>query len=86
MTTQDVLDAYNAAWGEPDVAARRGLLEKAWADDGVYTDPMTIAAGREALIDWISVMHDQFLGGVESSRPVRSRSTTVLCTSRGTSR
>jgi hypothetical protein len=62
MATQDVLDAYNAAWGEPDAGVRRGLLEKAWADDAVYTDPMTVAAGREALVDWIGVMHEQFPG------------------------
>ena len=60
MATQDVLDAYNAAWGETDVSARRALLEKSWAEDGVYTDPMAVAAGREGLIDWISAMHQQF--------------------------
>jgi hypothetical protein len=60
MDTQDVLDAYNASWGEADASVRAGLLEKCWADDGVYTDPMTVAAGRQALNDWIGVMHEQF--------------------------
>lgn len=71
MTTQAVLDAYNAAWGEPDVDARRALLQLAWADDGVYTDPMTVAEGREALIEWISVMHQQFPGcGIQQTGDV----------------
>jgi hypothetical protein len=60
MATQDVLDFYNAAWGEADADARRFLLERCWADDGVYTDPMTVATGRQALNDWIGVMHEQF--------------------------
>jgi hypothetical protein len=60
METQRVLDAYNMAWGEPDEASRRDLLQQAWADDGVYTDPMTVAVGREGLIAWIGTMHEQF--------------------------
>jgi len=71
MTTQSVLDAYNAAWGEADVDTRRGLLETAWADDGVYTDPMTVAVGREGLIEWIGVMHEQFPGcGIQQTGEV----------------
>jgi hypothetical protein len=45
---------YGAAWNEPDVDARRRLLEKAWADSGTYTDPTAHLEGREALVQHIS--------------------------------
>jgi hypothetical protein len=45
---------YAAAWNEPDIEARRRLLEKAWAVDGTYTDPTVHLEGREALVQHIS--------------------------------
>ena len=50
----EVVAAYAAAWNEPDVAARRQLLEKAWATGGTYTDPTAHVEGREALVQHIS--------------------------------
>lgn len=50
----ETVDTYAAAWNEPDVAARRRLLEKAWAVDGTYTDPTVHLEGREALVQHIS--------------------------------
>jgi hypothetical protein len=49
-----VVDAYTSAWNEPDVDARRALLEKGWADDGRYSDPSADVTGRDALIEHIS--------------------------------
>lgn len=52
LTTAEVeslVANYTAAWGEPDPSARLRLLEAAWADEGVYTDPQSHAASREAL-------------------------------------
>ncbi len=46
----DVVNAYTGAWNERDEGARRTLLERAWADDGVYTDPSADVQGRDALI------------------------------------
>jgi hypothetical protein len=51
-----------AAWNEPDEKKRRALLEKAWADDGRYTDPMSDAAGREELIALITQFQKQMAG------------------------
>lgn len=48
--TEAIVDAYVGSWNEPDEDARRGLLERAWSDDGVYTDPRGEARGRDALI------------------------------------
>lgn len=48
------VDAYTGSWNEPDEDARRALLEKAWADDGRYSDPSADVKGRDALIAHIS--------------------------------
>ena len=50
----DTVATYGAAWNEPDIAARRRMLEKAWATDGTYTDPTAHVEGREALVQHIS--------------------------------
>jgi hypothetical protein len=55
----EVIEAYAAAWHEHDVDARRALLESAWADDGVYCDPLATVEGREALIAHIGGFHAQ---------------------------
>jgi hypothetical protein len=61
-TTKETVNGYVAAWNEGDVAKRRALLEKTWADDGRYTDPMSDAQGREALIELISGFQSQYTG------------------------
>ena len=60
--TNEIVHAYMAAWNEKDEKKRRALLEKAWADDGRYTDPMSDAPGRAALIDLIAQFHKQMPG------------------------
>ena len=60
--TEEVVAAYMAAWNETDEGKRRRLLEKAWADDGAYTDPQSGVAGREALVALIGGMHGQMPG------------------------
>jgi len=52
-SAQEAVDTYGAAWREPDEAKRRALLEKAWAEDGVYVDPTAEVVGREALVQHI---------------------------------
>jgi hypothetical protein len=41
-----VVTTYGSAWNEPDEAARRQLLESAWADHGTYCDPTANVEGR----------------------------------------
>ena len=62
MNTQQIVEAYGASWGEPDVAKRRALLEQAWADDATYTDPQSDVAGRDGLIELISGFQAQVNG------------------------
>ena len=45
---------YCAAWGEKDESKRRELLNRVWATNGVYTDPMSRAAGRAKLAELIA--------------------------------
>ncbi len=61
-TTQQIVEAYGAAWNETDEAKRRGLLEKAWAGDGVYTDPQSHVEGRDALLALIAGFQSQAPG------------------------
>ena len=58
----DALAAYMAAWNEPDEAKRNALLEKGWADDGLYVDPVAEGRGREALSQIIAGFHAQAPG------------------------
>jgi len=44
-----IVDAYVGAWNEADDVARQALLDRAWSDDGVYTDPTAEVKGRDAL-------------------------------------
>ena len=57
-----VIADYCAAWGEPDVARRRELLNKSWAPDGTYTDPTVHVAGQQDLIRYISDFQQRFPG------------------------
>jgi len=52
---------YMAAWNEADFAIRLNLLERCWADDGVYIDPGVELTGREQL--------SQHIAKVQASRP-----------------
>ena len=56
---RDVIDAYGAAWNEPDESKRRPLLEQCWDDDGLYCDPVSEGRGRDALNGFIAGMHAQ---------------------------
>ena len=62
MAVIDVVRAYGAAWNEPDKAARRKLLDEAWADNGVYSDPTGRAEGRDGLVQHIAGFQSQFAG------------------------
>ena len=62
MATKETIEAYMAAWNEPDEAKRAKLLDKCWADAGTYTDPMSDVAGREALAAVIAGFRQQMPG------------------------
>ena len=62
MPIKDTIDTYLAAWSEPDPQKRASLIEKCWADDGTYVDPMSDVAGRGGLEATIAGFHAQMPG------------------------
>jgi hypothetical protein len=54
MTLDDIARAYVLAWATTDASERRALLERCWADGGVYCDPLSRIEGRQALSDHIA--------------------------------
>ena len=57
----EIVKAYCEAWNAASDGERRTLLEKSWADVGIYTDPRADLSGRDALFAHIS--------RVQSGRP-----------------
>ena len=62
MSASEIVDIYVAAWNEPDEGKRRQLLERAWTDEGTYTDPQSSAAGRDAFVALIGAFRQRFQG------------------------
>jgi hypothetical protein len=60
--SEQVLLAYVAAWNEADEGKRRTLLETSWAENGIYTDPTVQVSGREALVQHLGRLIEQFAG------------------------
>ena len=56
-----IVDTYFAMWNETDPKARRAQIERAWATDGRYVDPMLEADGHAGL--------DQMVAGVQARFP-----------------
>ena len=62
MNASDVVGRYLDSWNETDPAARRKAIGDLWADDGVYTDPLTTAAGHDQIDATIAAAQAQFPG------------------------
>ena len=60
MQPSELIELYIAAWCEPDRARRQQLLERVWAEDGIYTDPTARVAGRTQFVDHIGGFFKQF--------------------------
>ncbi len=57
-----VIAAYEAVWNETDAANRMALLDQAWADDGLYVDPVSEGRVRDALDAIIAAFQKQAPG------------------------
>src|SRR5688500_16269598 len=64
MTTDitETVDTYLAMWNEEDPARRAELIEKAWAAEGRYTDPLQEAEGHAALSAMVEAIHAHYPG------------------------
>ncbi|MFB4320620.1 nuclear transport factor 2 family protein [Actinomadura sp. 21ATH] len=58
----ELVTDYLAIWNETDPAARRAAIEKIWAQDGTYTDPIAVAEGHDAIDATIAAVQGQFPG------------------------
>jgi hypothetical protein len=58
-STQEIVEAYVAAWNEPDADKRKKLIEQCWADDALYCDPQADIRGRDGLEATIAGFHAQ---------------------------
>ena len=62
MNMQELVARYLETWNETDPAARRKAIDELWAPDGVYTDPIAVAAGQDAIDATIAAVQGQFPG------------------------
>ena len=63
-----LIDAYCAAWSEPDAGRRDAILAEVWADDATYTDPRGVASGRSEL----SALIGKVLAGRPGAKVIRT--------------
>ena len=56
------IDAYFAMLNETDPGRRAELAARAWADDGVYVDPLGLVEGPAAIADMVGGVHAQYPG------------------------
>jgi hypothetical protein len=56
------VNTYFAMWNESDVKTRTQLIERAWASDGRYVDPLVKAEGYAAISDMVAGVHARFPG------------------------
>jgi hypothetical protein len=61
-SAQESVQAYMAAWNEPDPGKRKKLIEQCWADDALYCDPQADIRGRDGLEATIAGFHAQAPG------------------------
>ena len=77
MNVSDLVARYLETWNETDPAARRKAIDELWAPDGVYTDPMATAAGRDQIDATIAAVQGQIpRAGVHAWRARWTRTTT----------
>lgn len=63
MNDSDGIGAYGHAWLEPDPSRRLALLERAWAPQATYCDPLALVQGREGLSEHIGQTQAGLAGG-----------------------
>ena len=61
MTRENAIDAYCAAWDEPDLDRRNAILSAVCAEDATYTDLTVHCTGIEELAAHIGVVLARYL-------------------------
>jgi len=57
-----LVEAYIGVWNERDPARRRAAVERVWAEDGAYVDPLAQVAGWAAVDALVAEAQAQFPG------------------------
>jgi hypothetical protein len=57
-----IVDAYLAAYGEPEPARQRSLIERSWSPAGTLSDPPMEATGHDQIGDMFAAVQSQFPG------------------------
>ena len=60
-TIETLFDDYIAIWNETDPARRRSMIDRVWAADATYRDPVLNGAGRDAI--------DAMIAGFQAAYP-----------------
>ncbi|MFC4536027.1 nuclear transport factor 2 family protein [Sphaerisporangium dianthi] len=60
----ELVNQYIAVWNETDPAARRAAIDRLWAEDGTYVDPLAAAEGHAAIDSVIAAAQSHFPGFV----------------------
>ncbi len=58
----ELVARYLESWNTDDAVARRAVIDEVWTEDGVYTDPLGVAEGRDAIDATIGGVRGQFPG------------------------
>lgn len=61
-TVESTIDAYLAAYGEPDTTRRSTLIESVWAVDGHLVDPPLDGKGHVGISEMAAAMLAHFAG------------------------
>ena len=62
QSTTATVDLHLEAYGEPDAGRRAGLIEQAWAPDGVLLDPPLTGEGHEGISAAADALQQSFAG------------------------
>jgi hypothetical protein len=76
---EESIAAYCDAWGEPDPARRREMLERIWAEGATYSDPTVQTRGIDELLAHMANLQITYPGG-------RIERTSAVDTHHGTAR
>ena len=61
-TARAMVAGYFEMWNEADPARRRAVIERTWATDASYLDPMFAAEGADALDGLVAQVHARYPG------------------------
>ncbi|EXG79205.1 nuclear transport factor 2 family protein [Cryptosporangium arvum] len=59
---EQLVTRYLKTWNETDAERRRAEIDAVWSDDALYTDPLAVAEGRDAIDATIGAVQSQFPG------------------------